>query len=101
MPDFRCPPSTRFPKPFLKQRRRPFVTEKQERLAIIRYVSVEYVHGLSKCQNIGYLVEVPTIFPLLPSDALASVITQKRPYKNTWKAAILQEASRTLTGARG
>jgi len=33
-------------------------------------VSVEYVCGLSKCQIIGYLVEVLTVFPLLYPHAL-------------------------------
>jgi hypothetical protein len=33
-------------------------------------VSVEYVRGLSKRQIVGYLVEVPTVFPLLHADAL-------------------------------
>jgi len=44
----------------------------QERLTIIRNncVSIEYVRGLSKRQIIGYLLEVPTAFPLLHPDAL-------------------------------
>jgi hypothetical protein len=44
----------------------------QERLAVIRYnhVSVEYVRGLGECQIIGYLLEAPTLFNLLHSDAL-------------------------------
>jgi hypothetical protein len=45
---------------------------KGERLAIIRYndVPVEYIYSLSKRQIIGYLAEVPTVFPLLHLDAL-------------------------------
>src|SRR6202022_1432731 len=42
----------------------------QARRAIIRCVFVEYVRGLSKRQIPGYLVEVPTVFPLLHPDAL-------------------------------
>jgi hypothetical protein len=43
----------------------------QERLAIVRYncVAVEYVRGLSKRQIIGYLAEVPTVFPFRHPDA--------------------------------
>ena len=42
----------------------------QERLAIIRSVSAEYIRRLRKRQIIGYLVKVPTVFPLLHPDAL-------------------------------
>ena len=52
----------------------PFAEHPSDRpdLAIIRYnnVSVEYVRALIKRQIIGYLVEVPTVFPLLHPDAL-------------------------------
>ena len=40
----------------------------QERLAIIRNVSIEYVRGLNKRRIIGYLVEVPIVFLLLHTD---------------------------------
>ena len=44
----------------------------QEQLAIVcyTYVPVEYVRGLSQRQIIGYLVEVPPVFPFLHPDAL-------------------------------
>lgn len=60
-----------FPALHQTPRSRPSV-KSQDRLAIVRYnyVSVEYVRGLSKRQIVGYLVEVPTVFPLLHADAL-------------------------------
>src|SRR6266852_9481660 len=59
-------------RPFVKHRSRPSVKSNKNRLAIIRYnyVPVEYVRGLNKRQIIGYLVEVPTVFPLLHPDTL-------------------------------
>src|SRR6266852_9734712 len=59
-------------RPFVKHRSRPSVKSNKNRLAIIRYnyVPVEYVRGLNKRQIIGYLVEVPTVFPLLHPYAL-------------------------------